>query len=79
MKIIVCITGASGVIYAKRLLEVLKDKAEVSLIISNSDKRIIEEELNIDWKDLKKLASNYYNNDDFFSPIASGSINLMLS
>ena len=73
MKIIVCITGASGVIYAKRLLEVLRDKAEVSLVISNSAKRIIKEELNIDWKDLKKLASNYNNNDDIFSPIASGS------
>ena len=73
MKIIVCITGASGVIYAKRLLEVLRDRVEVVLIISNSAKKIIKEELNIDWKEIKKLASNYYNNDDFFSPIASGS------
>ena len=74
MKLIVCITGASGVIYAKRLLEVLKDKnINVSLIISNSAKKIIKEELNIDWEELKKLASEYYDNDDFFSPIASGS------
>ncbi|WP_456372151.1 UbiX family flavin prenyltransferase [Methanocaldococcus sp.] len=73
MKIIVCITGASGVIYAKRLLEVLKDKVEVDLIISKSAKKIIREELNIDWKELIKFATNYYENDDFFSPIASGS------
>ncbi|CAB3288752.1 Flavin prenyltransferase UbiX [Methanocaldococcus lauensis] len=73
MKIIVCITGASGVIYAKRLLEVLKDKVEVDLIISNSAKKIIRKELNIDWKELIKFATNYYENDDFFSPIASGS------
>ncbi len=73
MKIIVCITGASGVIYAKRLLEVLKDKVEIDLIISNSAKKIIKEELNIDWKELIKFATNYYENDNFFSPIASGS------
>ncbi|AAB98082.1 TPA: UbiX family flavin prenyltransferase [Methanocaldococcus jannaschii] len=73
MKIIVCITGASGVIYAKRLLEVLKDRAEVNLIISNSAKKIIKEELDIDWKEIKKLATDYYENDDFFSPLASGS------
>ncbi len=72
-KVVVCITGASGVIYAKRLLEVLKNNVNVSLIISNSAKKIITEELNIDWRELKKLADNYYENNDFFSPLASGS------
>ncbi|WP_423792683.1 UbiX family flavin prenyltransferase [Methanocaldococcus indicus] len=74
MKIVVCITGASGVVYGKRLLEVLNKKnISVDLIISESAKKIIKEELDISWEKLKDLANNYYNEDDFFSPIASGS------
>ena len=74
MKVVVCVTGASGAIYAKRLLEVLKEKnVEISLIISNSAKKIIEHELNMKCNDFIKLADEYYDNDDFFSPLASGS------
>ncbi|ENN96017.1 3-octaprenyl-4-hydroxybenzoate carboxy-lyase [Methanocaldococcus villosus KIN24-T80] len=72
MKIIVGITGASGVIYAKRLLEAL-DKHETILVISEAGKRVIEEELNMSWEKLKDLANEYYDNNDFFSPYASGS------
>ncbi|ACX72380.1 3-octaprenyl-4-hydroxybenzoate carboxy-lyase [Methanocaldococcus vulcanius M7] len=74
MRVVVCITGASGVIYAKRLLEILNKKnIHTDLIISNSAKKIIKEELGVDWKDLTELSTNYYENDDFFSPVASGS------
>ncbi|AEF96767.1 UbiX family flavin prenyltransferase [Methanotorris igneus] len=74
MKVVVCVTGASGAIYAKRLLEVLKEKnVETFLIISNSAKKIIEHELKIKCNDFIKLADKYYENDDFFSPLASGS------
>ncbi|CAF31108.1 UbiX family flavin prenyltransferase [Methanococcus maripaludis] len=73
-EIIVCITGASGVIYSKRLLEVLKEEnIKTSLIISNSAKKIIKHELKMEIDEFKKLADNYYENDNFFSPVASGS------
>ena len=74
MKIVVCITGASGVCYAKRLLEVLKERdIKTSLIISSSAKRIIEHELDRDIQYLIDLSYEYYENNDFFSPLASGS------
>ncbi|BAP63749.1 UbiX family flavin prenyltransferase [Methanococcus maripaludis] len=73
-EIIVCITGASGVIYSKRLLEVLKEEnIKTSLIISNSAKKIIKHELKMEVDEFKKLADNYYENDNFFAPVASGS------
>ncbi|EHP88095.1 UbiX family flavin prenyltransferase [Methanotorris formicicus] len=74
MKVVVCVTGASGATYAKRLLEILKEKdIKTSLIISNSAKKIIEYELKMKCDDFIKLADEYYDNDDFFSPLASGS------
>ncbi|MBW9222269.1 UbiX family flavin prenyltransferase [Methanothermococcus sp. SCGC AD-155-C09] len=73
-KIVVCISGASGVCYAKRLLEVLKEKnVETHLIISNSSKKIIKHELNTDVEEFIELSNRYYENEDFFSPLASGS------
>lgn len=48
MKIIVSITGASGVIYAKRLLEILVQKdVEVFLTLSKNSILIIEDELGV--------------------------------
>ncbi|MBW9223231.1 UbiX family flavin prenyltransferase [Methanothermococcus sp. SCGC AD-155-E23] len=74
MKVVVCVTGASGVCYAKRLLEVLKDKGvKTSLIVSESAKRVIEQELDVGLDYLIDLSYEYYENDDFFSPLASGS------
>ncbi|AXI25578.1 aromatic acid decarboxylase [Methanofervidicoccus sp. A16] len=74
MKVVVCITGASGVCYAKRLLEVLRDKGvEVSLIVSESGKKVIEHELDVDLDYLIGLSHEYYENSDLFSPLASGS------
>jgi len=39
-KFVVAVTGASGMVYARRLLDVLQDKAEVHLIISDIAHRI---------------------------------------
>lgn len=74
-KIVVCVSGASGVLYTKRLLEVLKDdkNVKICLIVSNSAKEIIKHELDITIDDFIKLSNEYYENNDFFSPIASGS------
>ena len=74
MKLTIAITGASGVIYGKRLLEVLQDKKiETHLVISEAGKKIIEYELGEPKKSLEKLANYAYNVDDWNSPIVSGS------
>lgn len=74
MRLIVAITGASGVIYGKRLLEVLKEnKIETYLIISKASKEIIKHELGMNVDDLRRLANYFYEEDDFSSPLASGS------
>ncbi len=74
MRVIVGITGASGVIYGKRFLEVLKDmQIEIHLVISLAGRLIIKRELKRDYKELEKLATHTYSPDDLRAPISSGS------
>ncbi|MEW6607981.1 MAG: flavin prenyltransferase UbiX [bacterium] len=56
MKIIVAITGASGIIYAKRLLELLVQQKQIEILLTLSKNSIltIEDELNLK-VDLKKF------------------------
>lgn len=68
-KFIVGITGASGIIYARRLLEVLCIKAEVHIIISDMGQRIADYED----VDLSGFQATYVNNADMFADLASGS------
>jgi len=69
LKIIVGITGASGVIYAKRFLEVFE--GEKVVIVSDSAKKVIEYELgNFNVED---FAEEVYDNDEIDAPPASGS------
>lgn len=73
MRLIVAITGASGAIYALRLLEELKKREiTVFLIVSENGEKIMERECNIKRHELEKLVDRLYANDDFFSPLASG-------
>lgn len=74
LHLIVAITGASGVVYGKRLLEVLRQKkVETYLIISKAAEAIIEHELDTTKKELEKLASHVFDVDDLSAPVASGS------
>ena len=74
MRLIIGITGASGAIYAKRLLEVLREKnIEVDLIITGTGEHIIRYELGVDSKELKKIATRYWDIYDIAADIASGS------
>jgi len=74
MNLTVAITGASGVIYGKRLLEVLKQKnVETHLVISKAAEQIIEYELGASKDSLAKLATYVYDVDDWDSPVVSGS------
>ncbi len=72
--IVIAITGASGVIYGKRLLEVLKDLGEeTAVIVTDPAKIILDYELGIKEEDIKLLASEYYLPKDLTSSINSGS------
>lgn len=73
-RLIVGITGASGVIYGIRLLEILRStEIETHLVLSPAAKITIDQET--DWKisDVEKLASVVYNPQDVGAAIASGS------
>jgi 4-hydroxy-3-polyprenylbenzoate decarboxylase len=71
---IVALTGASGAIYGKRLLEMLKEKGvETYLVVSHAAEQVIAQELRIPEKALGKLASHTYEVDDWAAPIISGS------
>jgi 4-hydroxy-3-polyprenylbenzoate decarboxylase len=74
VKLVVAITGASGVIYGKRLLEVLRSiEAETHLIISQPAKKVIKHELDVAISDIESLADYVYEADDWNSPVVSGS------
>lgn len=77
MKLTIAITGASGVVYGKRLLEELKNKKiETYLVVSRAAKEIIKYELEITEKILENLADHVYEIDDWTSPIVSGSFKM---
>lgn len=75
MKIIVGITGASGAIYAKVLLDKLlqqKDKIDkVGIVMSDNAKIVWEFELGN--RDYEKYPFDFYSKMDFNAPFASGS------
>lgn len=68
-KYVVAVTGASGIIYAKRLIEVLSERAEVYLVISKIARKIAEYEQ----VSLEGFNAAYVDEDDMFADIASGS------
>jgi len=74
-KIAIAITGASGSIYAKVLLDKLvlaKDQyEEVSIVMSNNAKEIWQTELGNE--DYKNYPFRYFDKYDFSAPFASGS------
>lgn len=75
IKIAIAITGASGAVYAKVLLDklvLLKDQyEEVSIVMSNNAKDIWQAELGN--QDYTKYPFRYFDKHDFTAPFASGS------
>jgi 4-hydroxy-3-polyprenylbenzoate decarboxylase len=75
IKIAVAITGASGAVYAKVLLDklvLLKDQyEEVSIVMSNNAKEIWKTELGNE--DYSHYPFRYFDKYDFSAPFASGS------
>lgn len=74
LRLVVAVTGASGVVYGKRLLEVLHEKKiETHLIISKAAEKVIKHELGGTKKDFEKLATRVHDVDDLTGPLMSGS------
>ncbi|MCD6305503.1 MAG: UbiX family flavin prenyltransferase [Deltaproteobacteria bacterium] len=73
-RIIVGISGASGVIYGVRLLALLRGKSiETHLIISEAGEKNIEIETTYTPDQVKAMADCCYSNQDVGAPLASGS------
>jgi 4-hydroxy-3-polyprenylbenzoate decarboxylase len=74
-RIVIAITGASGSVYPKLLIEKLltvKDQwQELSIVMSANAKQVWKTELGNE--DYKTYPVKYYEKDDFFAPFASGS------
>src|SRR5882672_8729587 len=74
-KVIVAITGASGSIYAKSLLEklsVIKDQwSDLAVVMTDNARHVWETEL--DDKTYSKVPGKFYTTMDFTAPFASGS------
>ncbi len=74
-KIVIAITGASGSIYAKVLLEKLigltNQSSEIALVMSHNAKEVWQYELGN--KAYENYAVKHYASTDFMAPFASGS------
>ncbi|MHC1626099.1 MAG: UbiX family flavin prenyltransferase [Methanoculleaceae archaeon] len=71
-EIVVGVTGASGMIYARRLLEIATESATVHLIISGCARRIA----GVEGVDLDGFDAIYTDNRDLAADVASGSYRL---
>ncbi len=73
-RIVIGISGASGIIYGIRILEALKNSDyETHLVISNSAKLTLTHETSLKLEDLLPLANFTYSIDEIGGKIASGS------
>lgn len=82
-KIVLGISGASGVIYGQRLLEMLDQAGcQTHVIVTDPAKQIFVDELAITEINAVSLLGRdsvntcYHNNNDLYSPVASGSFSI---
>ncbi len=75
MRLVIGITGSSGIIYGLKLLEACEElDISTDLIISPSAEKIIDFEIDKTVEDLKELATRSYEYEDVGAPISSGSV-----
>lgn len=73
-RIVVGITGASGVIYGIELLRALRDlDYETHLIVTEAARRNILIETDTGLPEIERLATRVHQDDDLAAPVASGS------
>lgn len=74
-KLIVGISGASGVVYGVRLLQILQqlDGVTSHLVISQAARQTLALETEFSWPQVKELADEVHNIRDIASTISSGS------
>lgn len=74
MRLVIAITGASGVIYGIRALEALKElKVETHLIMSEWGEKTIAIETDKTGNQVRSLASYVYDDKNMAAPVSSGS------
>jgi 4-hydroxy-3-polyprenylbenzoate decarboxylase len=74
MKVVVALTGASGMAYATHLLRELAARdCTTYIVISDNAKKLLEYETSLCERDLSPHAACMYREDDMESPLASGS------
>jgi 4-hydroxy-3-polyprenylbenzoate decarboxylase len=77
-RLIVGISGASGVIYGVRMLEVLRDAGiETHLVMSKAAELTLVYETDLKPKDLRALATHFHAQADIGASISSGSFPTM--
>lgn len=74
MRIVVALTGVSGMVYGVRFLQACRElKLQTELVISETAGRVLELELGKDRKEIEELADRSYRVSDLEAPISSGS------
>lgn len=74
LRIILCVTGASGIDYALSIARELKrQRAETHCVVTDNAKLVMKYEAPQALKELKKLCSRVYGEKEIDAPIASGS------
>jgi flavin prenyltransferase len=77
-RLVVGISGASGVIYGVRALEILRDLGvETHLIMSRAAQITLAHETSLKVADVEKLASKVYRQEDIGAAISSGSFHTL--
>lgn len=71
MHVLVAVSGASGAAYARRLIDVLGERADV--ILSKDAEAVIKFETGLTVKEFTRGAAHVYRGDDLAAPPASGS------
>jgi len=76
-KIVVGITGASGSVYAVRLIDVLREQnIEVHAVVTDSGQRVLDYECGVTMEELSRRVDVLYPNADVGAAIASGSFRM---
>lgn len=72
-KIVLGISGSSGSIYAKRIMDKLSNRDDITLGVVMSDNAIINWEIEIGKFNKEDYPFDFYSKQDFNAPFASGS------